>query len=161
MVDTRSRLNTQRSGPPIQGSSSQNLLSAIETLRKRAMENQTPVIEDIQEADTTQLLTARDTETLQAIRDGQQQMQQGQTQLLMAITQLTQAVLAATAQAAPPVPPPNDVEGNLVGQPPQVINPPIAPPALPQNGHNPNPVIPPVFAPGTPAAGGVVQQPQP
>ncbi|KAH7847621.1 hypothetical protein Vadar_028272 [Vaccinium darrowii] len=160
MVDTRSRLQTQRDGSQIQGSSSHNLLSAIETLRKRAMEHQTPVIEEIQEHDTTQILAAN-AETLQLIREGQQQMQQSQTQLLLAITQLTQAVVAATAQTAPPVPPPNVVEGNLEGQPLQGVNPPVAPPAPPQNGQNPNQNVPPVFAPGTPAAGGVVQQPQP
>lgn len=154
MVDTRSRLQNQQSGSQTHSSSSRNLLSAIETLRQRAMERQ-PVLEEIQELDNTQILAAN-AETLKTIRDGQQQMQDGQTQLLLAITRLTQAVMAAATPMAPPVPPPNGAEGNLVGQPQQLNGiPPAAPP--PPNGHNLLAQAAP--APGIPVAGGIIPQP--
>ncbi|KAH7833143.1 hypothetical protein Vadar_003473 [Vaccinium darrowii] len=50
---------------------------AIETLRQQDMENNPPILEEVHEVDINQVRNAN-AEALQAIRDGQQMMQQGQ-----------------------------------------------------------------------------------
>lgn len=52
----------------------QNVLSAIETLRQQDMENNPPILEEVDEVDINQVRNAN-AEALQAIRDGQQMMQ--------------------------------------------------------------------------------------
>lgn len=56
--------------------STQKILSAIETIRQQTMEKNPPIIEELHEVNVNQIVNAN-MEALQAIRDGQQMMQQG------------------------------------------------------------------------------------